>query len=100
VWAIDDLGSALAPHAGHSVRASILEWRASIEMRSDVTCGGVAPIISTDTDAAVVAGAGTVFASLGLSWRASGARSAASPASMGRPARRRRPGDHQLRRQA
>jgi hypothetical protein len=53
VWAIDDLGSALAPHAGHSVRASILEWRASIEMRSDVACGGVAPIISTDTDAAV-----------------------------------------------
>jgi hypothetical protein len=72
VWAIDDLGFALAPHAGHSVRASILEWRASIEMRSDVTCGGVAPIISTDTDAAVVAGAGTVFASLGLSWRGLG----------------------------
>jgi hypothetical protein len=32
---IDDLSSALAPHAGHSVRASLLEWERSV--------GGVAP---------------------------------------------------------
>jgi len=30
VAAIDDLSSALAPHAGHSVRASIHEWRTSV----------------------------------------------------------------------
>jgi hypothetical protein len=141
VAAIDDLGSALAPHAGHSVRASILEWRASIETRSKVAPeqpetwlqlarqgelwrallsgekdgpdmleiddyldaaqglsgrmrtmalavlrrfwfvvlgivalfgGGVALIVATDTDAAVVAGAGTILASLGLSWRGLG----------------------------
>jgi hypothetical protein len=34
--------------------------------------GGVALIVSTDTDAAVVAGAGTILASLGLSWRGLG----------------------------
>lgn len=141
VAAVDDLGSALAPHAGHSVRASIHEWRASIETRSEVAPekqdtwlqlarqgelwrallsgekdgpdmleiddyldaaerlsrrmrtmawtvlrrfwfvvlvvvalfgGGVALIVSTDTDAAVVAGAGTILASLGLSWRGLG----------------------------
>jgi hypothetical protein len=141
VAAIDDLGSALAPHAGHSVRASILEWRASIETRSEVAPekpetwlllarqgelwravlsgeksgldmleiddyldaaerlsrrmrklagtvlrrfwllvlaivalfgGGVALIVVTDTDAAVVAGAGTILASLGLTWRGLG----------------------------
>jgi hypothetical protein len=141
VAAIDDLGSALAPHAGHSVRISIHEWRASIETRSDVApekpetwlllarqgelwramlsgekagldmleiddyleaaerlsrrmrslavtvlrrfwllvlaivalfAGGVALIVATDTDAAVVAGAGTILASLGLTWRGLG----------------------------
>jgi hypothetical protein len=141
VAAIDDLGSALPPHAGHSVRASILEWRASIETRSKVApeqqdtwlqlarqgelwrallsgekdgpdmleiddyldaaerlsrrmrtmawtvlrrfwflvlvivvlfAGGVALIVATGTDAAVVAGAGTILASLGLSWRGLG----------------------------
>ena len=141
VAAIDDLGSALAPHAGHSVRTSILEWRASIETRSAVAPekdetwlllarqgelwrallsgeksgpdmleiedyldaaerlsrrmrklagtvlrrfwvlviviaalfgGGVALIVATDTDAAVVAGAGTILASLGLTWRGLG----------------------------
>jgi hypothetical protein len=141
VAAIDDLSSALGPHAGHSVRASILEWRAAIRARSKVAPeehetwlqlarqgelwrallsgekagldmleiddyldaaerlsrrmrrmaftvlkrfwflaiavvalfgGGIALIVSTDTDAAVVAGAGTVLASLGLSWRGLG----------------------------
>jgi hypothetical protein len=141
VAAIDDLGSALPPHAGHSVRASILQWRASIETRSKVVpeqqetwlqlarqgelwrallsgekdgpdmleiedyldaaerlsrrmrtmgwtvlrrfwflvlvivalfAGGVALIVVTGTDAAVVAGAGTILASLGLSWRGLG----------------------------
>jgi hypothetical protein len=33
---IDDLSSALAPHAGHSVRASLLEWRKSVEDKSSV----------------------------------------------------------------
>jgi hypothetical protein len=139
--AVDDLASALAPHAGHSVRISILEWRASIEKRSPVApetpetwlllarqgelwrsllsgeksgtdmleiddyldaaerlsrrlrklagtvlkrfwllvvaiaalfAGGVALIVVTDTDAAVVAGAGTILASLGLTWRGLG----------------------------
>jgi hypothetical protein len=141
VAAIDDLSSALAAHAGHSVRASVLEWRASIEARSEVAPentetwlqlarqgelwrallsgeksgpdmlevadyldaaerlsrrmralawtvlkrfwllvvviaalfgGGVLLIARTRTDAAVVAGAGTVLASLGLSWRGLG----------------------------
>jgi hypothetical protein len=141
VAAVDDLASALAPHAGHSVAASILEWRASIETRSPVAPeeretwlllarqgelwrallsgeksgtdmleiddyldaaerlsrrmrklaatvlrrfwllailivalfgGGVALIVATDTDAAVVAGAGTILASLGLTWRGLG----------------------------
>jgi hypothetical protein len=34
--------------------------------------GGVALIVVTGTDAAVVAGAGTILASLGLSWRGLG----------------------------
>jgi len=34
--AIDDLSSVLEPHAGHSVRASIHEWRVSIETQSTV----------------------------------------------------------------
>ena len=141
VAAIDDLASALAPHAGHSVRISIHEWRASIETRSDVApeepatwlllarqgelwrsmlsgekagldmleiddyleaaerlsrrmrslgwtvlqrfwllvvaivvlfAGGVALIVATDSEAAVVAGAGTIIASLGLTWRGLG----------------------------
>lgn len=154
VAAIDDLGSALAPHAGHSVRASILEWRASIETRSKVVPeqqetwlqlarqgelwrsllsgekdgpdmleiddyldaaerlsrrmrtmawtvlrrfwfvvlvvaalfgGGVALIVSTDTDAAVVAGAGTILASLGLSWRGLGRSLGGLAAKLERP---------------
>jgi len=154
VAAIDDLGSALAPHAGHSVRASILEWRASIETRSDVAPettetwlqlarqgelwrallsgeksgldmleiddyldaaerlarrmrklaatvlkrfwllvvlivalfgGGVALIVATDTDAAVVAGAGTILASLGLSWRGLGRSLGGLAAKLERP---------------
>jgi hypothetical protein len=36
VAAVDDLSSALAPHAGHSVAASIMEWRASIRDGSRV----------------------------------------------------------------
>jgi hypothetical protein len=31
VAALDDLSSALAPHAGHAVRASLVEWNASVE---------------------------------------------------------------------
>jgi hypothetical protein len=154
VAAIDDLGSALAPHAGHSVRASILEWRASIETRSPVAAekhetwlqlarqgelwrallsgeksgtdmleiddyldaaerlscrmrkltgavlrrfwflvivivalfgGGVALIVATDTDAAVVAGAGTILASLGLTWRGLGRSLGALAAKLERP---------------
>ena len=141
VAAIDDLASALAPHAGHSVRISIAEWRASIEEPSKVApekpetwlllarqgelwramlsgekagldmleiddyleaaerlsrrmrslavtvlrrfwllvlaivvlfAGGVALIVATDSEAAVVAGAGTIIASLGLTWRGLG----------------------------
>jgi hypothetical protein len=154
VAAIDDLGSALAPHAGHSVRASILEWRASIETRSEVAPetpetwlqlarqgelwrallsgeksgpdmleiedyldaaerlarrmrklgwtvlrrfwflvlvivalfgGGVALIVATDTDAAVVAGAGTILASLGLTWRGLGRSLGGLAAKLERP---------------
>jgi len=154
VAAIDDLGSALAPHAGHSVRASILEWRASIESRSDVAPekpetwlllarqgelwrallsgeksgpdmleiddyldaaerlsrrmrklvgtvlkrfwvlvvvivalfgAGVALIVVTDTDAAVVAGAGTILASLGLTWRGLGRSLGTLAAKLERP---------------
>jgi hypothetical protein len=154
VAAIDDLGSALAPHAGHSVRASILEWRASIETRSAVAPethetwfqlarqgelwrallsgeksgtdmleiddyldaaerlsrrmrklagtvlrrfwllviaivalfgGGVALIVATDTDAAVVAGAGTILASLGLTWRGLGRTLGGLAAKLERP---------------
>jgi hypothetical protein len=154
VAAIDDLGSALAPHAGHSVRASIHEWRSSIESRSKVAPendetwlqlgrqgelwrallsgeksgtdmleiedyldaaerlsrrmrklgwtvlqrfwllvlvvvalfgGGVALIVATDTDAAVVAGAGTILASLGLTWRGLGRSLGALAAKLERP---------------
>jgi hypothetical protein len=154
VAAIDDLGSALAPHAGHSVRASIHEWRASIETRSAVAPetdetwlllarqgelwrallsgeksgldmleipdyldaaermsrrmrklagtllrrfwllvvlivalfgGGVALIVATDTDAAVVAGAGTILASLGLTWRGLGRSLGTLAAKLERP---------------
>lgn len=154
VAAIDDLGSALAPHAGHSVRASIHEWRASIETRSQVAPekpetwlllarqgelwrsllsgeksgtdmleiedyldaaerlsrrmrklaatvlkrfwllvvaivalfgGGVALIVVTDTDAAVVAGAGTIVASLGLTWRGLGRSLGTLAAKLERP---------------
>ena len=154
VAAIDDLGSALAPHAGHSVRASILEWRASIETRSAVAPekdetwlllarqgelwrallsgeksgldmleipdyldaaermsrrmrklagtvlrrfwllvvlivalfgGGVALIVATNTDAAVVAGVGTILASLGLTWRGLGRSLGTLAAKLERP---------------
>ena len=154
IAAIDDLGSALAPHAGHSVRASIHEWRASIESRSSVApekpetwlllarqgelwrsllageksgtdmleiddyldaaerlsrrmrslagtvlkrfwllvvlivalfAGGVALIVITDTDAAVVAGAGTIIASLGLTWRGIGRSVGTLAAKLERP---------------
>jgi hypothetical protein len=139
--AIDDLGSALAPHAGHGVRASIHEWRISVEGNSRVarerpetwlalarqgelwrallageksaldmleiddyldaadrlskrmrTMGlrlvrqfpevvigvlalfalGVLLVLVTDSAAAIVAGAGTILASLGLTWRGAG----------------------------
>jgi hypothetical protein len=132
---IDDLSSALAPHAGHSVRASLVEWqqasapdepetwlalarqgelwrallasekqgrdmleiddyvdaadRLSARMREvavrllkrfpEVVIGvvllfaaGVALIALTDNAAAIAAGAGTILASLGLSWRGVG----------------------------
>jgi hypothetical protein len=140
--AIDDLSSALEPHAGHSVRASIHEWHISIETHSTVVrerdeawlalarqgelwrallsgeksgldmleiedyldaanrlsarlrtvawqlvrkfpglvviafllfVAGVAiAIVFRDSAGAVVAGAGTIIASLGLTWRAAG----------------------------
>jgi hypothetical protein len=139
--AIDDLGSALAPHAGHSVRASIHEWRISVETRStvvretsetwlalarqgelwrallageksgldmleiddyldaadrlsrrmrsmglrlvrsfpEVVLGmlalfaiGVLLVVVTDSSAAILAGAGTILASVGLTWRGAG----------------------------
>jgi len=136
---IDDLSSALAPHAGHSVRASLLEWQKSADgpaapesdetwlalarqgelwralltgeklgrdmleiddyidaadrlsrrMREvavrlakrfpEVVIGvvllfaiGITIIAVTDSAAAIAAGAGTVLASLGLSWRGLG----------------------------
>jgi hypothetical protein len=138
---IDDLSSALAAHAGHSVRASLVEWRASVRSRSEVVpetqetwlclarqgelwralltseklglhmleiedyvdaaerlsrrmrtvalrlvrrfpevvagvillfALGVFLITVTDNDAALVAGAGSVLASLGLTWRGVG----------------------------
>jgi hypothetical protein len=154
VAAVDDLASVLAPHAGHSVAASILEWQASIETRSSVAPeqretwlllarqgelwrallsgeksgldmlevddyldaaarlssrmrklagtvlrrfwllaaaivvlfgGGVALIVATDTDAAVVAGAGTILASLGLTWRGLGRTLGTLAAKLERP---------------
>ncbi len=138
---IDDLSSVLPPHAGHSVRASLVEWRASIRTGSRVVpeaeetwmclarqgelwralltgekagrqmleiddyvdaaerlsrrmrtvalrlvrrfpevvvavvllfAAGVALIAFTDSEAAIVAGAGSVLASLGLTWRGVG----------------------------
>jgi hypothetical protein len=141
VAAIDDLSSALEPHAGHGVRASIVEWQASVDTGSPVaptgsdtwpvlarqgelwrallsgeksgldmleiedyldaadrlstrmrTMGrrlvrqfpelviavvalfvlGVVLVLVTDSAAAIVAGAGTILASLGLTWRGAG----------------------------
>jgi hypothetical protein len=136
---IDDLSSALAPHAGHSVRASLLEWQRSVagpaapearetwlalarqgELWRALLTGeklgrdmleiddyidaadrltrrmrevavrllkrfpevvaavvllfvvGVVIIAVTDSAAAIAAGAGTILASLGLSWRGLG----------------------------
>jgi hypothetical protein len=141
VAAIDDLSSALPPHAGHSVRDSLREWQKSIEEQSRVApeapetwlllarqgelwrallageksgpdlleiddyvdaadrlskrmralairlvkrfpevCAavlalfvvGVGLVALTDSAAAIVAGAGTILASLGLTWRGVG----------------------------
>jgi hypothetical protein len=47
--------------------------------------GGVALIVATDTDAAVVAGAGTILASLGLTWRGLGRSLGALAAKLERP---------------
>ena len=47
VAAIDDLGSTLPPHAGHSVRESIREWQKSID-----TGSRVAPEVARDVAAA------------------------------------------------
>jgi len=138
---IDDLSSALPPHVGHSVRASLVEWRASIREGSPVTpetpktwlclarqgelwralltgekqglhmleiedyvdaaerlarrmrtialrlvkrfpeavavvlvlfAAGIALIAFTDSEVAVIAGAGSILASLGLTWRGVG----------------------------
>jgi hypothetical protein len=140
--AIDDLSSTLQPHAGHSVRASIHEWRTSLETHSTVVrerdeawmalarqgelwrallageksgldmleiedyldaanrlsarlrtvarqlvwkfpglvavaillfvAGVVLAVVFRDSAGAVVVGAGTILASLGLTWRAAG----------------------------
>jgi hypothetical protein len=142
VAAIDDLSSVLAPHAGHSVRDSIHEWRISVTAQSTVVpeaqatwhqlarqgelwrallageksgldmleiddyvdaadrlsrrmravfwrvvkrfpvviaivlllfAIGIAVVIAfRDSAAAIVAGAGTILASLGLTWRGAG----------------------------
>jgi hypothetical protein len=138
---IDDLTSALPAHAGHSVRDSLLEWRASIRTESRVApeapdtwlalarqgelwramlagekagrdmleiedyldaaerlskrmrklavrvvtrfpalvagllvliAAGVALIVLTDTEAGVIAGAGSILAGFGLTWRGVG----------------------------
>jgi len=138
---IDDLTSALPAHAGHSVRDSLLEWRASIRTGSRVApdtpatwlalarqgelwramlagekagrdmleiedyldaaerlskrmralavkvvtrfpalvaalvllvAGGVALIVLTDTEAGVIAGAASILAGFGLTWRGLG----------------------------
>jgi hypothetical protein len=47
--------------------------------------GGVALIVITDTDAAVVAGAGTIIASLGLTWRGIGRSVGTLAAKLERP---------------
>jgi hypothetical protein len=139
--AIDDLGTALPAHAGHSVRASLLEWQVSVEDGSTVAPDtpetwmllarqgelwrallageksgrdmlevddyvdaadrlsrrvrqlvfrvarrmpellagvialfaiGIVLIALTDSAAAIAAGAGTILASLGLTWRGVG----------------------------
>jgi hypothetical protein len=141
VAAIDDLTSALPPHAGHGVRESVREWQKSVEQQSEVApeapetwlqlarqgelwravlageksaadlleiadyvdaadrlsermrrvavrlvrqfpevsiaivalfAIGVALIALTDSEAAIVAGVGTILASLGLTWRGVG----------------------------
>jgi hypothetical protein len=141
VAAIDDVSSALSPHAGHGVRESLREWQKSVEQGSEVApdndetwqllarqaelwrsvlagekvgadlleiddyidaadrlssrmrgmalrlvrtfpeasvavlvlfVGGVLLVALTDSAAAIAAGAGTILASLGLSWRAVG----------------------------
>jgi hypothetical protein len=141
VAAIDDLGTALAPHAGHSVRESIREWQKSIDTGSRVApespetwkllerqgelwramlagektgrdmleiddyvdaaerlakrlrglvlrlvvrvpevtilvvalfALGIFLIVATDAEAAIIAGAGSILASLGLTWRGVG----------------------------
>ena len=151
---IDDLSSALAPHAGHSVRASLVEWRRSIRENSAVApetpdtwqclarqgelwralltgekeglhtleiedyvdaaerlsrqmrtvalrlvkrfpelvvavvvlfVAGIGLIAFTGSEAAVVAGAGTVLASLGLTWRGVGRSLGGLAAKLERP---------------
>ena len=141
VAAIDDLGSALPPHAGHSVRESIREWQKSIDTGSRVApespetwqllerqgelwramlagektgrdmleiddyvdaaerlakrlrglvlrlvvkvpeltvlviglfALGVYLLVATDAEGAIIAGAGSIIASLGLTWRGIG----------------------------
>ena len=141
VAAIDDLGSALPPHAGHSVRESIREWQKSIDTDSPVApespetwkllerqgelwramlagektgrdmleiddyvdaaerlakrlrglvlrlvvkvpeitvlvvglfALGVYLLVATDAEGAIIAGAGSIIASLGLTWRGIG----------------------------
>jgi hypothetical protein len=141
VAAIDDLGTALPPHAGHSVRESIREWQKSIDTQSPVApetpetwkllerqgelwramlsgektgrdmleiddyvdaaerlakrlrglalrllvkvpeltalvvglfALGVYLVVATDAEAAIIAGAGSIVASLGLTWRGIG----------------------------
>jgi hypothetical protein len=141
VAAIDDLGTALPPHAGHSVRDSIREWQKAVDTGSRVApeapetwkllerqgelwramlagektgrdmleiddyvdaaerlakrlrglvlrlvvkvpeatilvvalfALGVYLLVATDAEAAVIAGAGSILASLGLTWRGIG----------------------------
>jgi hypothetical protein len=154
VAAIDDLSSALPPHAGHSVRDSLREWQRSIEAQSrvapeapetwlqlarqgelwrallagekssrdlleiddyvdaadrlskrmrgvairlvkrfpEVSAGvlvlfavGVGLIALTDSAAAIVAGAGTILASLGFTWRGVGRSLGGLAAKLERP---------------
>jgi hypothetical protein len=154
IAAIDDLTSALPPHAGHSVRESLREWQKSVETRSRVAPDasetwlqlarqgelwravlageksgrdlleiedyvdaadrlskrmrgvairlvrqfpevcvaivalfaiGVALIALTDSGAAIAAGAGTILASLGLTWRGVGRSLGALAGKLERP---------------